>query len=484
MLVTQPSKQSRIWGWAILALVALINYYRILHEAPTYELLRFIELPLTRGTYGSFWEWLLKDFVVNMRFIRPVPFLIQGLVVKNLPNYTVLLHLINVAVLVIGAGLVFLLLLKENVRWLLAWCGGLMFILYPMNGHSVTEAIGLGSLLGMMLFLGGLYIYAAFRDRPRGVITYIAEGVVIALMLLSYELYVLAPLLLLIYEFFLKAKGHVRQMRLDRLLPSIALWSALTFGYLALRYLVLHGIGGYDFIGFRLVRPLLSLGKWVSGLGALDIAGHPSGSLKVFAALPLILLALSLRKKSLYIALYALCWAVSGSLIFFFFPAFGHHIHLLSALGIILAINLLMESFSESGPRAGVSKVTVLSYAYLLILWLVGNQLIISERITEARTEVLPAQRLSQEIRDAGAGVTIYWAAEQWNRHIPPRLELLLKSDCIEFKYIPWHSGPESGQGSISQETGKYPKHIFARFDGRQVEFYRTWEDLIIALNP
>jgi len=488
MADTKPGISLSLIALLLFSAAGLVAFWTSLDLPSETEGLGFLDYPLILHQYDSFWQWLLRDFPEKMHFIRPVPFFIQGLIVTGVENHTALLRLVNLTALVISGWLLFKLLRRESVNFQLSILAGMILILHPINVINVLKIIHLGYLLGGMFCLLALNIYASFRDREKPFVIYLLEAGIIAAMLLSYELYVVAPLLLLLYEFFIKAEASSLQMKVRYFFKSLLLWGGLVGGYLLLRLIAFHGVGGYaDFWERNPLAPFLKGGKWLSGWGFLHILGQPLGLLDI--ALLMILAAvvffIILNKENRTILAFAIFWFIAASLPYFVITATYHYVFAFSLIGCIFALCL---SYQRRLKGKVLSKAV--GYAALLLLlmfWLYGHFPATASVIAGIENDHVPAQIIADQIGKEHDQTLVFLASASSDRHIQVRLALLLHPAQITLMEILPPLSPQEENRLYEADSSGMGYRIYALREGRNVAFQPNLSSLLQAaqqLNP
>ncbi len=477
------SRRGIVLAFTVLIVAGFLQYFRILRAPVDCEALGFIAYPLTMGQYSSFWDWLLKNFVEVMGFIRPIPFMIQGALIVGLKDYGFVLHLLNILVLLGISMMITLLLLKEGVKFPFALGAGLIALLHPINALNVVKTTHLGNLLGALFALIALYIYIRSRDKSKKRWAYLPEGILVAAALFSYELYVVLPLLLPIYEFFIKAKGKPKGVNVGRLLPSVIIWSALSAIYAIIRYLTFRGIGGYNDLGGFSLTPVLKGGYWITGFGFFHLSGQPVGAADVllFVVLAAVTIFLIFRRSIRHLLLFAGCWFVGASLPFFFIPATYYYVFAFAAFGMIIALAFcLADSFPQSG-KGIAGRLVLILMGLLIIFWVRGSQLGVAYHLAEIDNQDLPAKALYDHIGQGSSKVNVYLVAEDDDRHLEIRLALLLYPTRLVLTQILYADANTALRLLSQQQSPDEGATYFALRQGRNISFYSSAEVLRAA---
>ncbi|MGI9050979.1 MAG: glycosyltransferase family 39 protein [Rubrobacteraceae bacterium] len=146
--------------------------------------------------------------------------------------------LTNVLLHATSAVLVTLIALKLGGRWMAGLLAGLLFAVYPTHPFSMNYVGDRPDVLASALYLLSVYAYMKFRGGRRRGYLLLALGA-FALALLSKEIAVSLPVVVLIYDLY--RRGSRREISL-----SIVSFGAVLAGYLVLRYLNLGTFtGGY-----------------------------------------------------------------------------------------------------------------------------------------------------------------------------------------------------------------------------------------------
>lgn len=472
-------KHYYLLGCGILSIIGLLNYWRVLAKPHVYETLDYVIYPLTFGKYSSFWGWLFEDFITRQRFIRPVPFFIQGGLFEIGLGSTVVFHLINLVVLVFIAILIFRFLLKEKLVYGAALAGGLIVIVHPLSVMMASDTICLGVLLGCLFLVIALNNYQKFRDARKTLLDYGIESVIVALMFFSYEQLIVAPLILIGYELY-KSNWRWSKIRFNRLIPSAAIWFALLGLYLLLRLILFHDIGGYGLIENQ--KLYMTIGVFIKYLTGIYYAGCWGISIKFMMLLliPFLLIVPAFRWKALPGLLFGLIWMVASMLPFISAPSSGEQVFFLPLLGLAVSVGFWINHLKIMGGDLSFKWISITSTILIALFWIAGNQTSIGYRISELLEEYNPSRTIYNQAVQIEGDLTVVYAAERFNRHIPLRLESMLEKEMIRFLYIPLGAYEEHFWCEIEREISdeKTGQVLFVKFLRGDFEFFDSLIEL------
>ncbi len=158
-----------------------------------------------------------QEFAFN---VRPVAYLVEGLVSLLLPDYPFLVHLADVLMHWLVAVLLFLAIVQFCGRRQLAWLSSILFIISPLAVFSVGWT---GALMDRLYLLFGLLAFLAAHAYITGRRGYAALAVVIfssVLAMLSKETALVLSAALAVYWFF-----PIQNMNRRRLWAAFLAWS-------------------------------------------------------------------------------------------------------------------------------------------------------------------------------------------------------------------------------------------------------------------
>lgn len=423
----------------VLSLTCWALYHKVFAIPPDSEILFYVGYPLITGNFNSFIHWLIFDTVELTRLFRQIPLFVQGVVMSLSNDYAFNLHLLSFVFFIITGLLIFLLLRREKVKFGLASLGGILFLIHPTNAINVTKLIHFMGLWGFTFFLLALNLYVYYRDRPKSLWIYALEALSIIFILFSYEMFAVAPLLLVIYEFFIKAHGKLKNINASRLLSSFALWGFLTAAYMALRFAVFQGIGGYESFGqANPISPFLKGGKWLTGLGFLHFSDQTVGWLDIISvlALTLIFIMIFLRKENRYLLIFVPFWFVGASLPFYFVTATYHYVFAFPWIGIIVALILGVNELTLLPFKFFWRTVLISTSVLIMLIWTYETHLGIADVERVIRRDIARTQVVYDRISDKDNSVLIFLAAEKEEPRLLLRLIFWHYPAKVEIKNI------------------------------------------------
>ena len=132
-------------------------------------------------------------------------------------------HIVMLLIHLIIALVVYKLLFKLFKRHFFAFFGAVIFLVSPSHGEITYWIATVSNLLSGVFIVGGLYAWMKFREK-KSYIQYGLSIICFALALLSYEIAVMYPLLLVLFDiFYLKPKKEKK--RIYEYVPYILLLS-------------------------------------------------------------------------------------------------------------------------------------------------------------------------------------------------------------------------------------------------------------------
>lgn len=143
-------------------------------------------------------------------------------------------HLFNLALHGAVSILVFLLGLRLVGDWRFALLGGLLFAVHPIHTESVTWVAGITDVSSTLFVLLSFLLYARAQAEPGfGLVARVGSLGAFALALLSKEVALVLPLLLVLYQHFGPPRHREQSLR-ARVLQYVPHWVVLAL-YAALR---------------------------------------------------------------------------------------------------------------------------------------------------------------------------------------------------------------------------------------------------------
>ena len=112
-------------------------------------------------------------------------------------------HLVNIILHILNAVLVYFLLFIITKKKQIAFIAGLLFLVHPVHNEAVAYISGRADLLAGMFMLSSIIFFAIYpnQEKRKGNILYSASVICFVLALLSKELALMIPILLLLYDF-------------------------------------------------------------------------------------------------------------------------------------------------------------------------------------------------------------------------------------------------------------------------------------------
>lgn len=131
--------------------------------------------------------------------------------------------------------------LPQKARLLISTFSAAIFATHPVQSEAVAWISAFANPLGAVFSLSAFYCYLSYRDRQRYSLIIIGS-LLLAAALLTKEIAVVVVLIIAAYELFIFNQELPLSARL-RMSAKIAIaFICVTVGYLAIRYMVLHGL--------------------------------------------------------------------------------------------------------------------------------------------------------------------------------------------------------------------------------------------------
>ncbi len=190
----------------------------------------------------------------------------------------VLFHIVNsVFVFLIGRQLITSIEPKEKESWQNIWpfAAGLLFGLYPLHPEPVSWITGRVDTIVTTFYLAAVWCYIQWRHHIRYQYL-IAAGISMVLALLSKEMAITIPALLLTYDVIFPDDFQMAlSERLKFAIKNTALfWSLLAIYFLVRRLALGTFIGGYDDSLFFISNWREFLHGWFSGIAMLIVPAN------------------------------------------------------------------------------------------------------------------------------------------------------------------------------------------------------------------
>jgi len=134
--------------------------------------------------------------------MRPVSFLVQGLVAKYMNTYPVLVHLVDVLMHAAVAILLFRVMIRMHPNRQFAWASALLLIVSPLAAFSVAWPAALMDRLYILFGLVAFISAFEYIVQKRGTIQLVVIFVASTLAILSKETGFILPLVVFIFPLF------------------------------------------------------------------------------------------------------------------------------------------------------------------------------------------------------------------------------------------------------------------------------------------
>ena len=221
----------------VIAAVTLWIYWPALTGAFLWDDTWYItDNPLLRSTVGLWKYWTQPGVWIEYYPIEQTTQWVQWHLWGDNP---VGYHLMNVALHVISALLVWRLFSKLGLRW--AWLGGLIFAVHPAQAESVAWITELKNTLSLPFFLGAMCCWVDYEeDQRRG--DYLGALALFALAMLCKTTMAPFPLVILLYAWWKRGRVGLVDLRNSAPFFFVSLVMGCVTLYVAQRYVALgHG---------------------------------------------------------------------------------------------------------------------------------------------------------------------------------------------------------------------------------------------------
>ncbi|MCE0499175.1 MAG: tetratricopeptide repeat protein [Methylacidiphilales bacterium] len=311
------------------------------------------ENPVTKSANGLWSIWFEPG---SQRDYYPVKASVQWAQWHLWGNATLGYHVTNLALHIVSALLVWRLFHKLGLK--LAWLGGLIFAVHPVQVESVAWITELKNTLSMPFFLLAAIFYLDYDEHARSRDYRFALGLFLVAMLTKPTM-VMFPVVILLHAWWKR-----RQIERDDLEASVPFFAVSLFlGAVTLtmaswyRHLHLEGLGSIPHVGFFSRLALVGL----STAFYLGQTVWPAGLLPIY---PL------WRVNPPSLAQF-LPWPVLGGLLFWFWTkrqTWGRDV--LFGVGFFL---VMLLPFSGAVPASFMNNTWVMDhFLYIPILGLIG----------------------------------------------------------------------------------------------------------------
>lgn len=277
--------QSRRTHLIIIILVTLLAYVNILQNGFAWDDRDFfLEWPQIKNTnslpaYLSLPDLLKGDLPLEHRGvyrpIRSIYYLVSFAVWKENPLGYHIQALIVHTLIVLVIYLITELITKKRP---LALIVALLFATHPIHTEAVTYTAASMDTLGILFFFLSFYLYLKIKkERYKKRIYLITSLIYASLAFLTYEMTLVLPLLIVLYDFC------ANKLSFKKIIPKINTYKNyffLLFGYILIRFVILQIGNRADYLGIgwavaanqarvgipEILRDYLSWLIWPSGL--------------------------------------------------------------------------------------------------------------------------------------------------------------------------------------------------------------------------
>lgn len=156
------------------------------------EIKNFKALELMQGSYPKRYDF--------HPVYRPVKGVIHAISYKATNNNPQLYHAQSIIVNALIAVLIFEIVLLIGKKPLLALITASIFAVHPIHTEGVTFMTASFDTIGILFFFASFYLYLKFKDNEKKIIFYIISAIFSLLALLTYEMTLILPLLLIFYD--------------------------------------------------------------------------------------------------------------------------------------------------------------------------------------------------------------------------------------------------------------------------------------------
>jgi tetratricopeptide (TPR) repeat protein len=190
-----------------------------------------------------FSENLIAGANLTSNYWRPLVLITFALEWQLWQNWEVGYHLVNTLFHIANAILTFFLILLLFKNQIIALFSSLIFLVHPLQTEAVTYVSGLADPLATFFILLGLISYIKFRFSPKSLnqkIYYLLSLLSFIFALLSKEIAIIMPALVVLVDFFLPPKTKSFREKIKNLLKTIAPFLLIIIIYALLRIFVLN----------------------------------------------------------------------------------------------------------------------------------------------------------------------------------------------------------------------------------------------------
>jgi hypothetical protein len=196
----------------VIGLAALVSFWPALRGGPVLDDAWYIfENPLMKDPAGLAKFWFAPGSWIEF---YPLQETVLWLEYQLWGDETLGYHLVNLALHVGNALLVWRLLSKFGIRW--AWIGGLIFAVHPAQVESVANMTELKNTLSLAPFLGAMMAWIDFEERGEKREYLAALGLFLVAMLCKISMAPF-PAVILLYAWW--KRGRVGWLDIKRSLP-------------------------------------------------------------------------------------------------------------------------------------------------------------------------------------------------------------------------------------------------------------------------
>jgi hypothetical protein len=244
---------------ALLLAIILLSYAPILLSPLVADDYYFYSPTVTEQPFRFFSHNLFPEGL-DAAFLRPVPILLFTLESFQETWFPILPHLTNILLHLLTVFLVALLITYPSANssqpnWSAVIVGMLYFGLHPQNTGTVCWVSARFDIIACLAGAGALYAWLRHLDKPNERRWFMAAVAGFCLALFSKETAVVFPCAVLTWEFVKRIYNPHKSHSASILQLSVLI--TVLGSYLAYRYAVLDGLGGYT--NLSLLAPHLSM---------------------------------------------------------------------------------------------------------------------------------------------------------------------------------------------------------------------------------
>jgi len=197
---------------ALIIIVGIIAYFNIYNNQFLWDDEFFIQ----KNKFIRSFDYLPNIFTTSSGagagklddFYRPMQFVVYSVVYSISGLRTWPYHLLNVSLHLTNALLIFFIVKKLFVKEDIAFITSVLWVAHPVQTEAITFISGTADPLALLFMLSSFFCYILFKSKTK--LAYLLASVIFfTLALLSKEIVIIFPLLLMLYEFLFSQEKNV-----------------------------------------------------------------------------------------------------------------------------------------------------------------------------------------------------------------------------------------------------------------------------------